>query len=128
MNKLSDGLQKQGIDISSVVSLAEYLSDGAVLKLLESASFDCASVSREGGLLEKLIPFLDDGSKVAIFQKIIEGEMDWHLIRVLVPYAEYMMSPIEAAIVEGALPWEALAVLRDGLKVLWEKLQKENDP
>lgn len=122
LGKLSNGLTEQGIDITNIVQLAEYLSDDTVVKLLESATLD--SISDE--LLEKLIPFLDDRSKGTIFQKILDGEMDWHLIKILVPYAVYMMDPIEAAVIEGALPWEALAVLKDGFGVYWEK-QLKND-
>ncbi len=122
LGKLSTGLKEQGIDISNIVQLAEYLSDDAVVKLLENATFD--SINDE--LLEKLIPFLDDRSKATIFQKILYGEMDWHLIRILIPYADYMMSPIEAAVIEGALPWEALTVLREGFRVVFEK-QLKND-
>lgn len=109
LGKLSEGLAGQGIDISSVVSLAEYLSDEAVVKLLENAAFDTVNEK----LLEKLIPFLDDKSKSTIFQKIIDGEMDWHLIKVLLPYAEYITSQIEAAVIEGAIPKEALQVIND---------------
>jgi len=33
--------------------------------------------------LERLIPFLDDKSKGTLFQKILDGETDWHLIKAL---------------------------------------------
>lgn len=122
LGKLSHGLSEQGIDISNIVQLAEYLSDDTVVKLLENATFD--TINDE--LLEKLIPFLDNKSKGTIFQKILYGEMDWHLIKILIPYADYMMSPIEAAVIEGALPWEALNVLKEGFRVVMEK-QLKND-
>ncbi len=109
LGKLSEGLAGQGIDISNVVSLAEYLSDEAVVNLLENATFD--TINEE--LLEKLIPFLDDKSKATIFQKILDGEMDWNFIKVLFPYAEYMTSQIEAAVIEGAIPKEALQILHN---------------
>lgn len=123
LGKLSEGLKEQGIDISSIVSLAEYMSDDTVIELLQNATFD--SISDE--LFEKLIPFLDDKSKRTIFQKILDGEMDWHLIKILVPYAEYIMSPIEAAVIEGALPWEALEALKEGSRVLYEKWQRDDE-
>ena len=117
LKKMAEGLSKQGIDISNIVRLAEYLDNDAVLTLMEKASFE--TVSDE--LIGKLIPFLDDTSKGLIFQKIIEGRMNWRLLKELVPYAESMCSLVEAAVVEGALPLEALEVLQEGLRVLWEK-------
>ena len=50
-------------------------------------------------------------SKSLLDQKIIVGEMDWHFIEILLPYAEYLTSQIEAAVIEGALPNEALDIL-----------------
>lgn len=109
LTKLSAGLSKQGIDISNIVTLAEYLNDDSVVAMLENATFD--SVNDE--LLEKLMPLLDSRSKETIFEKILNGEMDWHFIKTLLPYAEYMTSQIEAAVVEGAIPKEAMQILHD---------------
>lgn len=106
-----------------MLSLAEYLNDETVGKLLENVTFDTI----DDELLEKLIPFLDEKSKYTVFQKILDGEMDWHFIKVLLPYAEYMASQIEAAIVEGALPKEALNVMREGLIKLWDKRQRNDE-
>ena len=53
--------------------------------MLENATFD--TINEE--LLEKLIPFLDIKSKNAILDKILNGEIDWHMIKVLLPYAEH---------------------------------------
>lgn len=47
------------------------------------------------------------------------------MIRILVPYAEYLTSPVEAAVVEGALPWEALEVLREGQAEIMRKRRAE---
>lgn len=107
--KLSHKFAEQGIDISDIVILAEYLNDDTIMKLIESASFD--EVSDE--LLEKFIPILNHGSKEAIFQKILDGEIDWHFIKVLLPYAEYITTQIEAAVIAGALPWEVLTILNN---------------
>lgn len=112
--KLSHKFAKQGIDISNIVILAEYLNDDAILTLLESASFD--TISDE--LLEKFIPMLNYDSKEAIFQKILEGELDWHFIKDLLPYAEFLTTQIEAAVVAGALPREVLTILNN---YYWEK-------
>lgn len=107
LTKLSENWKKQGIDISSIVELAEYLNDETVLSLMENADYE--TINNE--LLKKLLPLLDIKSKSMIFEKIIDGEMDWHFIEILLPYAEYLTSQIEAAVIEGALPNEALDVL-----------------
>ena len=109
LNRLSQKLGEQGIDISDIVILAEYLNDETVMKLVENAS--CNEISEE--ILEKFIPMLNVRSKEVIFQKILDGEMDWHFIKALLPYAEYIRTQIEAAVVAGVLPWEALALLKD---------------
>lgn len=123
LKKLSEKLFTKGIDISHVVSLAEYLADDAVADFVKGASFDNADEE----LLGKLIPILDEKSKGILLQKMIEGEMDWHFIKVLLPYAEYMTSLIEAAVVEGALPKEALNAMREGLAQLWDKWQTNGE-
>ncbi len=107
LTKLSENCKKQGVDISSIVELAEYLNDETVVSLMEKADFQ--SINDE--LLKKLLPLLDIKSKSMIFEKIIDGEMDWHFIEILLPYAEYLTSQIEAAVIEGALPNEALDIL-----------------
>ncbi|MDF2698515.1 MAG: hypothetical protein K0Q49_71 [Haloplasmataceae bacterium] len=114
---LASKLENEGIDINHIINLAEYLNDGSVQKLLENASFD--TINEE--LLEWLIPSLDERSKQVIFGKILDGELDWHLITVLLPYAEYFISHIEAAVVEGVLPKEALDAMREGVVELFKK-------
>lgn len=123
LTKLSAGLSKQGIDISNIVTLAEYLNDDSVVAMLENATFD--SISDE--LLEKLMPLLDNKSKSTIFQKIIDGEMNFHMLRILIPYMDYIQPQIEAAVVEGVLPWEALDVMREGKREVWERKLKNGD-
>lgn len=97
----------QGINIAYLTTLAEYINDESFIRLLEKSSLD--GITDE--LLEKLIPMLDVGSKDAIFHRILDGEIDWHFIKVLLPYADYLTSQIEAAVVEGALPWEVMDIL-----------------
>lgn len=122
LSKLTAGFSAQGIDISGVVQLAEYLTDESVIQLLESAAFETVS----DALLEKLIPLLDTQSKGAIFARILDGSMDWHCIKTLLPYADYMSCQIEAAVIEGALPYEALALMHEARQ---ERQRKEqNDP
>ncbi|MBQ2767025.1 MAG: helix-turn-helix transcriptional regulator [Clostridia bacterium] len=108
LSKLSRQFEKQGIDISDIITLAEYLNDENVMKLIENAAFD----GTDDELLEKFVPMLNHDSKEAIFQKILDGEMDWHFIKVLLPYAKYIRPQIEAAVVAGVLPWEVLDIMR----------------
>jgi transcriptional regulator with XRE-family HTH domain len=109
LDRMATGLQKQGIDISNLVRLAEYMNDESVIKLLETATFD----TLDEEMLEKIIPFLNDESKYSIFDKILEGELDYRLIRVLIPHAEYLVSQVEAAVVYGALDEKALKFLHN---------------
>ena len=102
LSVLSEKLSADGIDLSDLIRLAEYLHDTTTARLIETASF--AKIN--GELLAKLLPFLNTASKEAIFRKLLDGEMDWHSIGVFLPYADEFLSQIEAAVVEGALPWE----------------------
>ncbi len=114
LSMLSASFATQGIDITYIVDLAEYLNDENVLTLLEHANFD----SLNDELLKKLMPLLDNKAKQTVFEKILGGEMDWHFIEILLPYAEYLTSQIEAAVIEGALPNEALDVLH---RYFWDE-------
>ena len=109
LTKLSTGFESKGIDISNVIALAEYLNDDSVVRLIENATFD--DISDE--MIEKFIPLLTKESKYAVFNRIIDGDMDWHYIVALLPYADYLSSQVEAAVVEGVLPWEALDLIRE---------------
>ncbi|WMJ86972.1 helix-turn-helix domain-containing protein [Anaerocolumna sp. MB42-C2] len=109
LDKMAKGLAKHGIDISSIVSLAEYINDDTVIKLLENATYDTINET----LLERLIPFLDGNSISIIFQKILEGELDYKLIRIMLPHAEYIYPQVEAAVLFGGLDEKALTILRD---------------
>lgn len=122
LDKLAASLAGRGIDISGIVALAEYLNDDSVLEMLQKA--DMTDVDDK--LLAKLIPILDDRSKGRIFQMILDGEMDWHMLRSLMPYMVYMQSQIEAAVIEGCLPWEALDVLHEAVAEAWER-EKRRD-
>ncbi len=100
LEKLSQRLSDEGIDISHLMSLSEYLSDEATLALLEK--HDVSVLTPD--LLEKITPFISAASRFNILQRILEGRLDWHLLSVL--YID--RSLIEAAVIEGVLPWEAL--------------------
>lgn len=109
LDKLAAGLGKQGIDISGVVLLAEYLQDETVIRLMEKASFD--SLNEE--LLEKLIPFLDGYSRAAVFQKILDGELDYRFIQILLSYDASIADQVETAVLYGGLDEKALEILKD---------------
>lgn len=111
LGDLSARLAQQGIDISNIVALAEYLQDDSVISMLKKANFDTIPLD----LMEKLMPFLEPKSKAAIFEKLLSGEMDWHFLYPMLLYTDSMSSQVEAAVVEGALPWEALPLMRKAL-------------
>lgn len=113
----SVGLARRGIDVTHIIELSEFLSDRSLIAMLENAT----NVEASDELVGRLIPFMDAKARYSVFEKILSGEMDWHMIRILVPYAEYLTSPVEAAVVEGALPWEALEVLREGQQEIMRK-------
>lgn len=117
----SVGLAKRGIDVTHIVELSQFLNDRTVIAMLENAT----EVEASDELISRLIPFMDEKARYNVFEKILDGEMDWHLIRILLPYAEYLSSPLEAAVMEGALPWEALEMLREGQKEIFRKWQAE---
>lgn len=102
-------LAVHGIDISAIVELARYLSSDATAALLSDADYDALNPE----MLEHLMPLLDASSKEIIFQKILDGELDYHLIECMLPYSEYLIQQIEAAVVYGVLDEGALKIVND---------------
>ena len=109
LDKMARGLATHGIDISSIVALAEYINDDAVVELLENATYETI----DEDLLEKLIPFLDDNSIAIIFQKILDGKLDYRLIRMILPHAGYIYPQVEVAVLYGGLDEKVLKILRE---------------
>ena len=103
VERLTVNLAKQGINVSRLMDIAVYLSDEGTQRLL--AETDCAGITPE--MLEHLLPFMDYASMCRILDKILEGEMDWHLLKPL----RVDRSLIEAAVIEGVLPYEALGIM-----------------
>jgi len=64
-------------------------------------------------LLSRFLPILDNNSKNAVFEKILEGKLSCEFIRYLIPYASHLFSHMEAAVIDGALPNEVLAYMKD---------------
>ncbi len=102
VEKLTVNLARQGINVSRLMDIAVYLSDEGTQRLLEET--DCAGITPE--MLEHLLPFMDFDSMCRILDKILNGEMDWHLIKPL----RVDRSLVEAAVIEGVLPEEALGI------------------
>lgn len=109
LEKIAEGLKKHEIDISKLVELAKYISDENVVSLLENTTFD----TLDEELLEKLVPFLNDESRYKIFEKVLNGELNYNFIRIILPYAEYLLTHIEAAVVEGLLDQSVLKIISD---------------
>ena len=104
LEKLSNKLNDDGIDISGIVELAKYLNDESIVNMLEKVHLSTA----DNQFMEKLIPVLNNDSLESIFAKIIDGKLDYRLIKSLRQYAPYLTNQIEAAVIEGALPNEVL--------------------
>lgn len=111
---IASKLSVHGIDISALVSLANYLNSSSFDALVKNANFDAL----DPALLEKLMPLLDNQAKEIIFQKILDGEIDYHLISAMLPYAEYLVQHVEAAVVYGVLDEGALKILNE---YIWNK-------
>ncbi|MFA5542836.1 MAG: helix-turn-helix transcriptional regulator [Bacilli bacterium] len=120
LSKLTKSFNSHGIEIDNIVELARYLNDEAIISSLTKSNIDVLDTN----LLYKLIPILNEDSRNAIFQKILDGEADWHLIKVLLNESYYVRELIEAAVVEGVLPWEALELQRQSLVDIFNKEQK----
>lgn len=121
LKAIAERLAPQGIDISDIVALAEYLNDESVITLL-SRTDGCADEE----LLGRLMPLLDDRSKMAVWEKILDGELDWHMVSALLPYAEAYQSQMEAAVIDGALPWETLDLLCRTRDEMRDRKRREN--
>ena len=117
VGKLAEGLATQGIDISALQKLADYLNDESLIRLFETADFE----KPDEALLEKLekfVPLMGYDTQLSIFERILDGKMDWHFIRLLMD--SWSNSHIEAAVVAGVLPWETL----DFVRKTYEKRRK----
>ena len=128
LEKISSKLAAHGVDISKVVELSQYLNDSGTAEMIRNASFDSLNGEAEASLMEHLIPLLDEKSKTALFGKIIEGELDWHYLKMMMPYITYLDSQIEAAYVEGAVNeevYEWLNQAREEKHRQWESERLE---
>ncbi len=125
LEKVSSKLALHGVDISNIVQLSQYMSDANTSLMIQNADFSSLEGDAERDLMLHLMPFLDEKSKLALFGKIIEGELDWHYLKIMMPYITYLSSQIEAAYVEGALPGEVMEWLRKAIGDIQEKRRAE---
>ncbi len=125
LDTISSGLSKQGIDISNIIALAEYLNDNSVISMLEHSKLD--TVNNE--LLERLMPLLDSKSKSVILHKIFSGDMDWRLLRPLLNWEDGfgMQTQVEAAVLDGVLPIEALDYVKEAQQNFLERWKRNID-
>ena len=121
LEKISDKLLLQGVDITKIVELSKYLDEAGTAETLRNASFDSLDGKTEMELMEHLIPLLDEKSKTALFGKVLEGELDWHYLKVMMPYITYLGSQIESAYVEGVFPREVLDWLNEANRAQWQR-------
>ena len=68
--------------MSSLLSLSEYISETDTEKLMKSVSFDSIA-EMDLNLLERLLPVLGPYASDVIFQKILDGELDYHYLELL---------------------------------------------
>ncbi len=107
LNRLAESLSKDGIDMSNLLSLAEYLNETDTQKLIKSVTFDSIG-EMDMNLLERLLPLLGPYASEVIFQKILDGELDYHYLELFTAST----SQVEAAVVYGVLDEDALNILR----------------
>ncbi len=97
---LAERLAASGVNISRMVELSNFLSEGGARRLFSVT--ELSDLTPE--LLGYLLPFMDYDSRCAVLDGILCGTLDWHLLDVL----RVDRSLIEAAVIEGVLPDEVL--------------------
>ncbi len=125
LEKVSSKLALYGVDISNIVQLSKYMSDTNTSLMIQNADFSSLEGETERNFMLHLMPLLDEKSKLALFGKIIEGELDWNYLKIMMPYITYLSSQIEAAYVEGALPKEVMEWLCKAIGDIQEKRRAE---
>ena len=75
---------------------------------MQSASFDSLA-DTDMNLLEHLMPLLGPYAADVIFQKIIDGELDYHFLDLL---GSYSQTAVESAVVFGIIDGDALNIMR----------------
>ncbi len=97
---LAARLAVDGVNIPHLVELSQFLSDGGAQRLL--AMSDLSDLTPE--LLRYLLRFMDTASYWRIVDGVLEGRLSWELLYIL----RLDRFLLEAAVIEGVLPVEAL--------------------
>ena len=108
LKKIAVKLAESDIDISNIVSLAEYLDDESVDFLLRNAKFG----EVDSKLIEKLVPFLDKKSRFIIFDKVLSREVDYVVLKSLLKTDTGIRELIENAYIMGMLEKEEMKEIR----------------
>ncbi len=108
MDKIAEVLSEQGIDISNILELSEFINDDKIYTLLEKANFQKV----DSLILNKLIPFLTEDAKYVILDKIMEQQLDRKLLIQLVGTGYGFIELIENAVVCGVLDYDILNEIR----------------
>ena len=109
IDKITEVLAEQGIDISNILELSEFISDDKIYTLLEKADFKKV----DSIILSKLIPFLTEDAKYVILDKIMEYELDANLLAHLVGSGYNFYQLVENAVVCGVLNYDVLKLIRE---------------
>lgn len=127
LDVVTEKLAAHEVDISKIAELSDYLGDERTAEIIKNASFDSLDGEAERELLKHLFPLLDEKSKTALFGKVIEGELDWRNLEMMMPYITYLHSQIEAAYVEGAINEEAYGWFKAAMAEDAKRRQAEID-
>ena len=79
LRRAAEGLARHEIDISNLVKLAECLENKEIVTTLEETDYERLS----GDVLEMFLPFLSPESMYKVFEKIIEGELDYQFLSLI---------------------------------------------
>ncbi|MFA6947724.1 MAG: helix-turn-helix domain-containing protein [Eubacteriales bacterium] len=111
LSRLSESFDRQGIDISNVLNLAEYLNETDSRRLAASVTFNNIA-DMDVVLLEKLLPVVGPYASYTIFEKVLNGELDLSYLDIVYPYTGMPVELIENAVVNGVLDESALDIIR----------------
>ncbi|MBQ3707744.1 MAG: helix-turn-helix transcriptional regulator [Clostridia bacterium] len=129
LEKISAKLKPQGIDMTEVVELSRYLSDSATAEMLRNVRFDSVDGAEEMEFISHIMPLLDEESRFTLFTRAINGELSWRVLKILAPYTAHLLSHVEAAYMEGAIPEEAMRWYWHAVGEEVEKMQrKQREP
>ena len=120
LEKISAKLKPQGLDMTAVVELS---------RMLRNVRFDSVDGAEEMEFISHIMPLLDEESRFTLFTRVINGELNWRVLKILAPYTSHLLSHVEAAYMEGAIPEEAMRWYWHAVGEEVEKMiQKQREP